>query len=246
MKRQFLALHVQRGIEKADVDLLPAPCPSASLKRGEDSHRGQHRAVGVHHITPGGARVAAGAPGCPGQSAHGLRQQVLPWPIPVWSIRTVARAGAVDQPAIPAAHLFVAEAELLHGARPEILEEHVGRGHQPLDHRLGSGMLQVRGEAALVAIQREEERVHAPDPVEVEHPILIAAADPLDLDDIGAKVAEHLRAVRPLHEAGKVQHPYAVECASLCHPCLLSDRPRLTPQTRRRSRHESGSSCGTG
>src|SRR5712692_10203367 len=71
-------------------------------------------------------------------------------------------------------------------------------------------MLQVDRDAALVAIDRGEAQAHAVLALaEVAH--VVAAAGPLDLDDVGAEVGEHHRAVGPGDDAREVEDANAVE-----------------------------------
>jgi hypothetical protein len=65
-------------------------------------------------------------------------------------------------------------------------------------------MLQVDGDAALVAVDRGEAQGHAVLAIaEVAH--VIAAARSLHLDDVGAEVGEHHRAVGAGDDPGQVE-----------------------------------------
>ena len=68
------------------------------------------------------------------------------------------------------------------------------------------------GDAALVAVEAREHRVVAAVGVLADAPARqVAGPDPLDLDDVGAVVAEHLGAARTHHHLGEVEDPDAVE-----------------------------------
>src|SRR5207247_4972324 len=97
--------------------------------------------------------------------------------------------GAVDQPRVDGGERLVAKAEALHGARAEILDEHVGRAHEGLHHLHRLRRLEIELHAALVAV---EEEVGGGFTVLVRRPRarLVAPPGVFDLDDVGAEVGE--------------------------------------------------------
>ncbi|MNN48893.1 hypothetical protein D3C81_1633930 [compost metagenome] len=111
----------------------------------------------------------------------------------------------IDQPRVDRGQGFVIQPQPLHGLRPDVVGEHVGVLDQPQQRLPSLGRFQVQHDAALVAVQPEEERAH---------PVIAARADGAGavaaggfyLDHVGAKVAEHLRGRRAHEYGGDVHH----------------------------------------
>ncbi len=81
----------------------------------------------------------------------------------------------------------MAQAETRGGTRSEVLQQHIGAADQPVQHLCRLGVLQVERDAALAAVEPDEEArlaVH----VAVIGAGEVALARALHLDDIGAKV----------------------------------------------------------
>src|SRR5207249_3238277 len=88
------------------------------------------------------------------------------------------------------------EAEVRARPRPEVLDQHIAALDHSLEHALPLGVLEVEGDAPLVAIDREVIRRHALDLRRHPRPGLVTGPRELDLDDVGAVVGEHQRAIR--------------------------------------------------
>ena len=88
----------------------------------------------------------------------------------------------------------VVQAELLGEAGPEVREDDVGAGQQPLDHRAGAGVAQVEWQRVLAAVARDEvARLAGRQRRQVADRI---ASERLDLDHVGAALGQELRAER--------------------------------------------------
>ena len=118
--------------------------------------------------------------------------------------------------------LLVAEAPALQRPRPEVLGQDVGPRDQVADELLAVGGPEVDGDAALVAGRdRPPQRVAAPLGVAplAQH---VALAGRLDLDDLRAEVAEHLRAEGTRDHLSQFDDPDAGErsrhAIQLCCP----------------------------
>src|SRR5207302_1111814 len=121
--------------------------------------------------------------------------------------------GAVDQPRVDRGQRVVAEAELVHHARPEVFPDHVRGLHEALHDLEGVGLPEIERDAALVAVHREEAGRHLPlRPLALEElvPRLVAVAR-LDLDHVRAEQRELVRAVRTGEVAREVEDPDAGE-----------------------------------
>src|SRR5262249_19934743 len=129
----------------------------------------------------------------------------------VGTIRAVARGRGVDQGGLASAREVVAEAELVHDPRAEVLRHYFGAIDELEGDLSALGRFQIEGDAALVAIgaYMHHARPLVPDipaaPVPLPSPL-----GALDCNDVGAEVSERLDAhgaeqemveARPLHRA---------------------------------------------
>src|SRR5262249_23476612 len=112
---------------------------------------------------------------------------------------------AVDEARIEPAERAIAETETIHRAGTEILDQHVAlarQASQDLDAVTG---LEIQRHALLAAVDRHEIRRFTQDerrPL----PRVVALAGLLDLDDLGAHVAQHHGRERPGQHAGEIEH----------------------------------------
>ena len=114
-----------------------------------------------------------------------------------------ARVGLVD--------VLPGQPHAVERAGREILHQHVAMLDQPLEDFLALGMLGVDRDRALVAVEhREVERVRALHVAQLPARD-VADAGPLDLDAVGAHIAEKLRAGRARLHVGEVEDVHAVE-----------------------------------
>ena len=114
-----------------------------------------------------------------------------------------ARVGLVD--------VLPSQSHAVERAGREILHQHVAVLDQTLEDFLALGMLRVDRDRALVAVEhREVERVLAFYVTELTS-CDVADAGPLDLDAVGAHVAEKLRASRARLHMREVEDLHAVE-----------------------------------
>ena len=101
-----------------------------------------------------------------------------------------------------------AELKALHGARREVLDEHVG-GLDQVEQRLATGVgLQVEHHAALVGVEHHE-LVGLDRLVGAEAQLLTAGW--LDLDDVGAQLCEQQPAVWTVVDLAQFEDPDAVK-----------------------------------
>ena len=104
--------------------------------------------------------------------------------------------------------LLRGELEALHGARREVLDQHVGRLDQ-VEQRLTTGVgLQVKHHTALVGVEHHE-LVGLDRLVRAEAQLLTAGW--LDLDDVGAQLCEQKPAVRAVVDLAQFEDPNAVK-----------------------------------
>ena len=114
----------------------------------------------------------------------------------------------IDDARVARPHGVGTETEPVHGLRADRVDEDVGRVHQPPERLAGLLMLEVEADAALVAVADQEEGRHAgiaPRPGLARG----VARGRLDLDDIGAHVAQQHGAVGAEQHGGEVEDPDA-------------------------------------
>jgi hypothetical protein len=103
-------------------------------------------------------------------------------------------------PRVGRAHRLGAQAEPVHHAGTEVLDDHVGRLDQPPRRLAALVLLQVEHDAALAAVPDGVcRRLHA------------RPARRVDADHVGALVGEQHRRQRPRDVLAEIDHPYAVE-----------------------------------
>src|SRR5262249_41690779 len=111
--------------------------------------------------------------------------------------------GGIDDGGIAAGDRLVADSEAVGHAGQKILDHHVGAPGELESHPGAVRVLEVERQRALVSIHRREDRAH---PV-LATPVakVVAAAGTLDLDDVGAEIAEQERTIRPGHDAREIE-----------------------------------------
>src|SRR4029077_451543 len=98
----------------------------------------------------------------------------------------------------------------------KVVHEHVGRFGQALDGLATERAAHVDGHAALVAVQAPEDGALAAGMPHV-HAREVAGAGALDLDDVGAEVAQHLRRARPHLDLREVEDGDSLERRAARH-----------------------------
>src|ERR671913_311067 len=141
-----------------------------------------------------------------------VARPLLACPIPVRTVRAVAREGAVYEVRPLLGDFFVAEAQALHGARPVVLDDGVGIADQAPHYLLAPLGAQVHAQAALVAPAEEEEDA---DPVQIRlGPRPVALPGPsrrLYLDHVGPEVGQDLHGGGALQEVREAKDLYPVQ-----------------------------------
>ena len=213
---ELLLLGRDRAAEQVELDLLAAPGVPPVLDRGQDADDDVQRGVLVGDADPGGGGRLTRPSGQVEHPGHGLDEHVLPGPGHIRARLAVAGGADEDDGRVALGELLVAQAEAAHHAGAEVLHHDVELAGQRQDSLAGGLVLQVGGHAALVAVEGEERvglavRVPVGDPP-VPAPLPLR---PLDLDHVGAEVAEDLGGQRSLHERGEIQDPEVAERTSL-------------------------------
>ena len=207
-------------------------------RRDAAGPRGSPTAAYMPHIrsampTPTFIGGPSAAPGEAHDPAQALRQIVVAGARGVGAGLAEAGDRAVDQPRELGAQLLVAQAVAGEVADLEILDQHVAAGQQAPDQGLALAAGDVDRDRALVAVGAEivgALRGRALLALDVGRPPfagVVAGTRPLDLDDVGAEVAQQLRAARARQDPGQVQHANPSQRLRRRHP-RPSPRSRLS------------------
>ncbi len=207
----------QHVVEHGAVHKLALACALPHIE-------GQHDAIGrdLARIDisqaidgPGGGLV--GKPDQVHDSTHGLGNDVKSRPSairPAIALQpTKARDGGIDQAWIDLAQLLIAQAQLVHGAGAQVLDNHVGYAYQIFEDPAPCLMPQVQGQALLVAVIADK-TARRPPSLAVggegwDRAPGIAPARPLDLDHFGARISKEHGAVRRTHVLFQPNHPHS-------------------------------------
>ena len=155
MLGELLGEIAHHRVDHGDVDELALAGMGALVERRGDAQR---RRRARHDVGAGEAharRSVGRKAGDRHQAGHRLDHAVERRGLAVRPDLAEARDGAVDQPGIDRLQRLVADAELVHHARPEILHHHVGLGGQPLHHLDRLGLLEIERDRALVRVDRD-------------------------------------------------------------------------------------------
>ena len=189
--------------------MLAAPVAEAVDERGADAAEGHERRREIG----GGARHPrwgiAGVAGERHQAAHALGDGVVAGLLRERPRLAEARDRRVDDGGVGGADGCIAQAEPLGHAGQEVLDEHVGLAGQLEGQARALGLLEVHRDAALVAVHGGEGSAHpAGSPQRAQ---VVAPSRPLQLDHVGAEIAQQRRAVRPRDNTREVEDADPVE-----------------------------------
>ena len=123
--------------------------------------------------------------------------------------------------------LLVAQAEPIHHAGAEVLDQHVGGRDEPLQHVLAAVGLQVERDRLLAAVLGQERRAHqllVERRVGAELARQIAVLGHLDLDHLRAEQRELVGAERPGQHVGQIEHPDSRQRLGHWHSSVEAER----------------------
>ena len=226
------ALH-QAGLDMAAMGLIPAGVQSRG-HCGEGVDRRAH----VDGDNGDAVRNAVLAPVFGHQPGIGLEHRVHRRPFRQRSFQSEAGHRHIQDARLLRRHRPVAEAEPVDHAGAEALEEHVrALDHFPQDGAAGI-VLQVERDRAFAQVRRD--RIGGVIAVDrAERPRPVAGVGRFHLDDVGAVLGEHHRAIRPGHALAEIDHFQPFERRRVAHGfaplassgSIVADRPsRARPQ----------------
>src|SRR2546425_163259 len=215
-----IAVHGDHVVEDAE-DRLVEPevhhLPLAGPLRGSGRHQRAQRAEGAREgVGDGGRPRRDGRPiGIARdvrEAADGGSDPPEPRALAMGARLAERRDPHHDERRPHAGELGPAEVPALERARAEVLRHDGGRRDEPADQRLPLGIAQVTRDGPLVA-RLDEPPVRAAGSTggRAEAAEVVADAGLLDLDDVGAELAEERRADRRGEKRREVQHGDAVE-----------------------------------
>ena len=235
-RRALVEQRHQRGVHQRDLDVAAAAGPRALGQRGLDADGGEQPADEVDDRGAGLQRPPVLLAGDAHQAAHRLREEVVagqrarlvrPGPERRHRARHQARVGRAQRLAV--------QAPARHQPRPEGLDQHVGARGQPARQLEVARVAEVERERALVAVEPEVVGRLALAPRRAPRARVVAAVGALDLDHVGAEVAEQHRRERPGEHAREVGHEDAVERShrpGTLMTCARSSSPTCTSARR--------------
>ena len=190
------------------VDLLaPAGAPGLG-EGGQRPDHAEHGGEGVAQADAGARRRPVGAAGRVADAADGLADAAEPGLAGARAGLAEARDVDEHDRRVGLGQHVVAEPPLVEPARPEVLDHDVARRRQPPHHGAGPLVAQVERDRPLVAPDgRPPQAVTVAGDAPAPHRVALAGR--LDLDDLGAVVAEQLAGERPGDETAQLQHPHA-------------------------------------
>src|SRR4029453_2127705 len=177
----------------------------AVQQRVDDAEGAEDPGGEIEERHAGADRRAARLAGDGHDAAEGLHQRLVAGAVLARAGASERRDRAVHQPRVDRRQLVVAQAEGLHRAGPEVLDQDVGAGDHALEDRHALRRLEVERHVPLVAVDDQERRGL---PVLVRRPRarLVAARGVFDLDDVGAEIGQEHAAERAGQHPGEVEH----------------------------------------
>ena len=186
-------LHRQRAAQQRDLDRLPTACLLAAVEGRRHAVGDQGGAVVVDHgaVQHFGRTVGLGLGGA--HAGHRLQHLVVAGVARHRADRAITGHGAIDQARVDRRQRGEVDTQALGHARPEVVDQHVGLAHQAQQDLVAGGFLQVQAQAALVAVDAQEGAAFAGQRRRVLAQVV--AFGRLDLDDVGAHVAQEGAAI---------------------------------------------------
>ena len=202
--RDLLLLERRDAREQVDLDLLAFSRLLPMTDGGEDRHHEVESRVQVGDPDPDRRRWEVTCALEEVDPTRRLGEHVLPGSRRVRPGLALARRRGIDDRRVAGGEIVVAEAEPVHHARAEVLDDDIGVLRELEDPLADRRVLEVDRDTPLVAVEREE-RVDLAVAPAVEDPPMAAplALEPFELDHVGAEVTEICVASGPWTSAVK-------------------------------------------
>ncbi len=180
---------IEHRLIQGHIDHLTLTRTLSLLQRQQDANDTMQSGQGVAQAHPHTHRHAAGLCGQVSNPAHGLAHHTKSGAVAVGAGLAIATHAQHDELGVGRQQVLGGQAPAFEGARPEVLDQHIGLGGELAHQGLGLGLLEVQRDGALVA------RLHLPPhrgAVLEQSPFAqrVATARGFDLDHIGTKVGQ--------------------------------------------------------
>ena len=231
--RALMRVHGDGGGEQRGRDELPAAGHLPLAERGDDAVGAEHPREDVRDREAVTQRRAVRRARDAHQPGLALDDLVEPGPVPVRPALAEARDREHDERRVLLHQIVDRESEPREHTWPEVLHQHVGLRHERAEPGDVLAVLQIEGDRALRAVDRQEVDGLGVLPFTGERwppaARVVARARLLDLDDLCAGVGEHHGRVRPCEGTGEVEDPDPCERPGdrPLGRCCVEDRPRI-------------------
>ncbi|CAH0307105.1 hypothetical protein SRABI112_04733 [Pseudomonas mediterranea] len=147
-------VQAEHAIGHAHIQVLALPALLAGNHRRQQSDYAVQRPAGdVRRLDAQRQRAAVGTAGMAGQPCQGQVVDIVSGAVPVGAGLAVAGDRHVDEPGIDRLQRLIPKPQSLHHSGTELFQQNVVVSQQPLDHLQRFRLLEVQGQAALVAIE---------------------------------------------------------------------------------------------
>jgi len=147
-------MQAEGAVGHADVHLLALPCClTLDNRREQADHPMQRTAGNIRRLDAQRQRPGFTAAGVAGNAGQGQVIDVVTGAVLVRAALAVTGDRHIDQLRVDCLQCLIAHTEFVHHAGAKLLQHDVVLGHQLLDHLHRFRLFQVKGDAALIAIE---------------------------------------------------------------------------------------------
>ena len=199
-------VQAERAIGHAHIQVLPHPALLPGNHRRQQAHHGvQRTARHIRQLYAQGQWAGVLAPGMAGHAGQRQVVDIVPGAVLIGAGLAVAGDRHIDQPRVDRLQRLIAQAQARHDTGAELLEQDVMALDQ-LTHNLQRlGLLEVQGQAALVAIEVGVAGRGATI-MGRQHTQQVHPRGRFDTQHLGAHVRQHQGGKRAGQQGGKIQH----------------------------------------
>ncbi|MNL23785.1 hypothetical protein D3C87_1451880 [compost metagenome] len=145
----------ERGFQHRHIEEIALGARGVRQRRRDGEGR-RDAADGVGDRIAHAVRRGFGVAGDAHHARHALDDLVVGGQVRERAVLAEARDRAVDQARIHSLQVFMAKVEPLHHAGPEVLDQHIGAGHELAEDLLAARVLEVERDRALARVLGEE------------------------------------------------------------------------------------------
>ena len=213
--------HRERSLVQRKLHLLPLARAPTRVKRRKNGIARQHAGAHVDNRHAVFRRLPIRLAADAHQARLRLQHEIIAGQRSLGPARSVAGDGAANEPRSRLLEPGVGEAPFVQRSQPEIIDEDVGFLDQPGKDFLPGRVGHVERQGALVAVDAEKIGGLGADERRAPMPRIVAVVGRLDLDDVGAHVAQHHGAERTGEDTGEIDDADSGEWAPFAHGDFL-------------------------